>query len=101
MSLVDFVLSSSDSWEDEPNKLFSIAMGTLKLKAAPDNIVAFCRTFYKYIPHLKTLGINVKPDLSGKRKVTISRKDSDSGNNPDTSDTLDGISDEINGNNTE
>ncbi len=55
MSLVDFVLSTSDTWEDEPTKLFNISMSVLRLKSAPDNIVAFCKTFYKYIPHLETL----------------------------------------------
>lgn len=87
MDILEYVFSLWETWDGEPNKLFSIAVNILKLQSAPNEPSSFSKTLYKYIPHLKTLGIHVEREHSGNRNILISRKIPGQRISLDTSDT--------------
>ncbi|MBP6921046.1 bifunctional DNA primase/polymerase [Candidatus Gracilibacteria bacterium] len=101
LQAIDHILASADTWRDTPARLFDICKTELKLPLTPNELGSFCRALYAHENNLRALGICISHQHSGNRTITISRIHQTTDKNLDTSDTLDGISDETQRKNTE
>jgi len=101
LQLVDYILASTDTWRDTPARLFDICKSELKLPLTPNELGSFCRALYAHENNLESLWISISHQHSGNRTITISRITKVADGISDTSDTLDGISYETKGDNTE
>lgn len=93
---VEHILSTATEWTDTPSKLYEIGK-SLNL-SMPNEVNSFCRSLYLHAENFEALWIRIVRWKSGNRSITIQRISSE---NSDSSDSLDDISGEKGGNNSE
>lgn len=72
-TLIEHVLSTTDEWDDEPNKLYKIARDELGLTDIPNDLGLFGKRLYSYSENLKVLWIVIGHWHSCRRNVYIWR----------------------------